>query len=97
MKSGFMTSEFLSQLLGPYGIALAILYVGLGDTETLELLKQAISGFSPQAQAVVLLGIKFASILGAAIVGAKGADTTKAYNNGRAQLKLKEMDKKECV
>jgi hypothetical protein len=43
------------------------------------------------------LGIKFASILGAAIVGAKGADTTKAYNNGRAQLKLKEMDKKDCV
>ena len=95
MKNGFLTSEFLSQALGPYGIALAILYFGLGDSETMELIKQASSGLSAQGQALVLLAIKGVSILGAAVVGSKGADTTKSYNVGRAQLKLKAMDKNE--
>lgn len=92
MKNGFLTSEFLSQALGPYGVALAILYFGLGDTETIELIKQAASGLSEQAQALVLLGIKGVSILGAAVVGSKGADATKSYNVGRANLKLKAME-----
>lgn len=91
MKNGFLTSEFLSQILGPYGIALAILYVGLGDAETMDLVKQAISGLSAQAQAAALLAIKAVSIVGAAVVGSKGADTTKSYNLGRAKLKLEAM------
>jgi hypothetical protein len=90
MKNGFFTSEFLSQALGPYGVAFALIYFGMADSETMALIQQAVSGLSAQSQAVVLLALKFASIIGAAYVGGKGADTTRSYNAGRVQLKLKQ-------
>ena len=92
MKNGFLTSEFLSQILGPYGIALAILYYGSLDAEMMELLRQAISGLSQQVQAAVLLLMKFGSLLGAAYVGKQGAVTTQAYVQGRVALKKQEAD-----
>jgi hypothetical protein len=91
MKNGFLTSEFISQLVGPYGIAFALIYFGLADTETMALVAKAISGLSDQAQAVVMLALKLASVIGAAYVGGKGAEVTKGYNAGRVQQKLKQQ------
>ena len=91
MKNGFLTSEFVSQLLGPYGVAFALIYFGLADTETMALVSQAISGLPAQAQALVMLALKLASVIGAAYVGGKGADVTKSYNAGRVQQKLKQQ------
>jgi hypothetical protein len=91
MKNGFLTSEFVSQLLGPYGVAFALIYFGLSDAETMALIQQAVSGLSPQLQALVLLALKGAAIIGAAYVGGKGAEVTRSYNNGRVQQKLKQQ------
>lgn len=96
MKNGFLTSEFLSQLLGPYGLAFVMLYMGLGDSETMALLEKAMVGMPAQLQALVLLAIKFGSIVGATLVGSKGAEATRSYNVGRAQLKLKSMGQPVC-
>ena len=95
MKNGFLTSEFLSSL-GPYGIALALLYMGFSDAEVQALIQQAISGLSPAAQAVVQLILKAVSLGGAALVGMKAAETSKSYNAGRVQQKLAEMKKPAC-
>jgi hypothetical protein len=95
MKNGFLTSEFISSL-GPYGIALALLYMGFSDAEVQALIQQAVSGLSPAAQAVVQLIIKAISLGGAALVGMKAADTSKSYNAGRVQQKLANINKQDC-
>lgn len=96
MKNGFLTSEFVSQALGPYGIAFALIYFGMADTETMDLVKQAISALSGPAQAAVLLLLKVAAIIGATVVGKSGAETTRAYNAGRVQQKIRDMERKPC-
>lgn len=95
MKPGFFTSEFLSSL-GPYGIALALLYMGFMDSDVQALIQQAVSGLSPAGQAVVQLIIKAISLGGTALVGMKAADTSKSYNAGRVNQKLKMIDKQDC-
>lgn len=96
MKNGFLTSEFFSQAFGPYGVAFALIYMALGDADTMELIKQAASVLPAPAQALVALAVKGLSIVGATIVGKAGASTTASYNAGRVQQKLAEIKKAEA-
>lgn len=92
MRNGFLTSEFFSQLPA-YAVAAVLIYLGMGDPETMALIREAVSGLPPSVQALVMLGLKLAGWIGAAYVAGKGAETSKYYVGGRAKLKEKMLDK----
>ena len=92
-KNGFLTSEFWSQAPG-YVIAAVIIYMVMGDSETMRLVEQAMSALRPDLQALIMIGLRVAGMIGGSFVAGRAAQVSRSYAAGRSKMKIKAMERR---